>query len=137
MDSGRCPLPGWHVSGPDSASGAGISACRYFHERNCEGLSVLKSMNRLQKRLTSSGRASVGFITQRTKPVNRNERASIERHIPAAGGVFSCALWQGRNSLLSRRCLKGQGQARAAVEKWKEQDDFGDYRGAGLQAGAR
>jgi hypothetical protein len=41
MDSGRCPLPGWNVSGPDRASGAGIFACRYFHERNSEGLSVL------------------------------------------------------------------------------------------------
>ncbi len=41
MDSGRCPLSGWNVSGPDSASGAGISARRYFHERNWEGLSVL------------------------------------------------------------------------------------------------
>ena len=33
MDSGRCPLPGWHVSGPDSASGAGISASGYGRRR--------------------------------------------------------------------------------------------------------
>jgi hypothetical protein len=52
MDSGRCPLPGWHVSGPDSASGAGISACRYFHGRNCEGRSVL-NRQRIQTELAS------------------------------------------------------------------------------------
>jgi hypothetical protein len=27
MDSGRCPVPGWHVSGPDSASGQTSLPC--------------------------------------------------------------------------------------------------------------
>jgi len=62
MDSGRCPLPGWHVSGPDSASGAGISACRYFHERNCEGLSVLNRQRWLSP--LSSGYPLPHWITK-------------------------------------------------------------------------
>jgi hypothetical protein len=34
-------IAGMACSGSDSTSGAGMSACRYFHGRNCEGLSVL------------------------------------------------------------------------------------------------